>query len=155
MINSRWPRPMGIMASTALMPVCSGSFTGLAVITPGALRVPGAAEQLAADGALAVDGLAEGVHHAADHLLTHLDGGDAAGPLHGVALFDAHAGAQEHGADVVLLEVEHDALQAAGELRSAHRLHAVEAIDAGDAVTHLEDGTDLPVRPRSSRRAPA
>ena len=24
MISSRWPRPIGIMASIALMPVCSG-----------------------------------------------------------------------------------------------------------------------------------
>jgi hypothetical protein len=28
MMSSRWPRPIGIMASIALMPVCSGSFTG-------------------------------------------------------------------------------------------------------------------------------
>jgi hypothetical protein len=26
--SSRCPRPMGIIASIALMPVCSGSFTG-------------------------------------------------------------------------------------------------------------------------------
>ena len=25
MISSRWPRPIGVMASMALMPVCSGS----------------------------------------------------------------------------------------------------------------------------------
>ena len=29
MISSRWPRPMGVMASMALMPVCSGSLDGL------------------------------------------------------------------------------------------------------------------------------
>jgi hypothetical protein len=28
MISSRWPRPIGIIESMALMPVCSGSFTG-------------------------------------------------------------------------------------------------------------------------------
>jgi hypothetical protein len=28
MISSRWPRPIGIIASIALMPVCSGSVTG-------------------------------------------------------------------------------------------------------------------------------
>src|SRR6266545_1878316 len=38
MISSRWPRPMGIMASMALMPVWSGSFTGWRSITPGALN---------------------------------------------------------------------------------------------------------------------
>jgi len=28
MISSRWPRPIGIIESIALMPVWSGSFTG-------------------------------------------------------------------------------------------------------------------------------
>ena len=28
MISSRWPRPIGVIASMALMPVCSGSLTG-------------------------------------------------------------------------------------------------------------------------------
>ncbi len=38
MISSRWPRPIGIMASMALMPVCIGSFTGWRSTTPGARR---------------------------------------------------------------------------------------------------------------------
>ena len=41
MISSRWPRPMGIMASMALSPVCSGSFTGRRSTTPGARRSMG------------------------------------------------------------------------------------------------------------------
>src|ERR1035437_6132200 len=41
MINSRCPRPMGIMASTALMPVCMGSLTGWRATTPGARRSMG------------------------------------------------------------------------------------------------------------------
>src|ERR1039457_750924 len=41
MINSRWPRPIGIMASIALMPVCSGSLTGRRSTTPGARRSMG------------------------------------------------------------------------------------------------------------------
>ena len=28
MISSRWPRPIGTIASIAFSPVCSGSFTG-------------------------------------------------------------------------------------------------------------------------------
>src|SRR6476659_2296260 len=36
MISSRWPRPIGIMASMALMPVCSGWCTGLRPMMPGA-----------------------------------------------------------------------------------------------------------------------
>src|SRR5215213_1343206 len=36
MMSSRWPRPIGIMASMALMPVWSGSWTGLRPVMPGA-----------------------------------------------------------------------------------------------------------------------
>ena len=36
MISSRWPRPIGVMASMALMPVWSGSCTGLRPMMPGA-----------------------------------------------------------------------------------------------------------------------
>ncbi len=36
MMSSRWPRPMGVMASMALMPVCSGSCTGWRSTIPGA-----------------------------------------------------------------------------------------------------------------------
>ncbi len=36
--NSRCPRPIGIIASTAFNPVCNGSFTGSRNNTPGALR---------------------------------------------------------------------------------------------------------------------
>ena len=36
MISSRWPRPIGVIASIALIPVCSGSFTLLRCTTEGA-----------------------------------------------------------------------------------------------------------------------
>ena len=38
MMSSRWPRPMGTMASMDLRPVCRGSFTGFRSTTPGAMR---------------------------------------------------------------------------------------------------------------------
>ena len=41
MISSRCPRPIGIIASIALSPVCSGWFTGWRKMTPGALRSSG------------------------------------------------------------------------------------------------------------------
>jgi hypothetical protein len=37
MMSSRWPRPIGIMASMAMMPVCTGSLTDLRVMMPGAI----------------------------------------------------------------------------------------------------------------------
>ena len=41
MISSRWPRPIGIIASIAFRPVCIGSFTGWRCTTPGALNSAG------------------------------------------------------------------------------------------------------------------
>jgi len=38
MISSRCPRPIGIIASIALIPVCKGTFTSNLSITPGAIR---------------------------------------------------------------------------------------------------------------------
>jgi hypothetical protein len=38
MISSRWPRPMFVIESIALIPVWSGSFTGWRSTTPGALN---------------------------------------------------------------------------------------------------------------------
>ena len=41
MMSSRWPRPIGIIASIAFRPVWSGSVTGWRNTTPGALRSRG------------------------------------------------------------------------------------------------------------------
>ena len=41
MISSRWPRPMGMSASIALMPVWTGVSTPLRTMTPGAIRSTG------------------------------------------------------------------------------------------------------------------
>ena len=37
MINSRWPRPIGIIASMAMMPVCTGWLTERRLMMPGAI----------------------------------------------------------------------------------------------------------------------
>ena len=67
MISSRWPRPIGVMASIDLIPVCSGSSTGWRAAMPGRLHVdPGLVGH---DRALVVDRLAQGVDDAADQRL--------------------------------------------------------------------------------------
>ena len=72
MISSRWPRPIGIIESIALMPVCIGSSTGWRWTTPGALnsagRVCGGVHV-----ALAVERVAERVDDAAEQLLADRD----------------------------------------------------------------------------------
>ena len=40
-ISSRWPRPIGIMESMALIPVWTGVSTGWRTMTPGAIRSTG------------------------------------------------------------------------------------------------------------------
>jgi hypothetical protein len=51
--------------------------------------------------------------------------------------------AEQRGADVVLLEVEGDADDAVLELEALQRDAVLEAVDAGDAVTDLQDGANL------------
>src|SRR5215204_4898105 len=47
MISSRWPRPIGIIASIAFRPVCIGSLTGWRWTTPGALNSAGRVSSVA------------------------------------------------------------------------------------------------------------
>ena len=95
------------------------------------------------DGALAVDGVAEGVDHAAEQRLAdgHVD--DRLGALDHVAFADVAVGAEDHHADVVDLEVQRHAADAAGELDHLAGLDVVEAVHAGDAVADREDPAHL------------
>ena len=45
--------------------------------------------------------------------------------------------------DIIGFEVESHALNAVGEFDHLAGLHIVEAVDAGDTVTHRQDGTDF------------
>src|SRR6478672_10329653 len=87
MMSSRWPRPIGTIASIDFRPVCTGWLTARRDLLDhvGHRRV---------DRTLAVDRLAERVHHAADQLRAdrHLE--DAARRLDGVALGDVLVRAQ-------------------------------------------------------------
>ena len=78
MISWRWPRPIGVMASMALMPVCSGSCTDLRCITPGACS-SSARRLVGLDLAEAVDRVAERVDDAAEVAVADGDREDLAG----------------------------------------------------------------------------
>ena len=126
----------------ALRPVWSGSCTDWRFDDAGGHDLD-LAELLGGDGALAVDGLADAVDHAADQGVAHRDLGDPLGPLDGVAFLDLDVLAEDHGADVVLLEVQHHAHDAAGELEQLAGHDVVQAVDPGDTVTDRDDGADL------------
>ena len=150
MISSRWPRPIGIIESIALSPVCSGSSTGWRWITPGALNSSGRVSA-ACDRALAVERVAERVDDAAEKASPTGHAHHLAGAADGLALLDVLPLAEERDADVVLLEVERDADDAVLELEPLERDAVLEPVDAGDAVADLEHGADL-ARGRSRRR---
>ncbi len=142
MISSRWPRPIGISASTALRPVAIGSLTDLRGMMPGAFTST-RARLLGVDRALAVDRVAERVDDAAEQLLADRHVHDGAGALDGLAFADLAVGAEDHDADVVGFEVQRHAAHAGLELDHLAGLDVVEAVDAGDAVADGQDLADL------------
>src|SRR5262249_39499702 len=93
--------------------------------------------------ALAVDRIAEAVDHAAEQPAADRCVDDGAGALHRIAFLDVAVVAEDDDADVVGLEVERHAANAAGELDHLAGFHLVEAVDAGDAVADRQHGADF------------
>ena len=109
---------------------------------PGALT-SATRRSAASIGALAVDRVAERVDHAAEQALADRHVDDRVGALDDVALADVAVGAEDHHADVVDLEVQRHAADAAGELDHLAGLDVVEPVHAGDAVADREHPAHL------------
>ncbi len=92
---------------------------------------------------LVVERAAERVDQAPQQLLSDRDPQQLTRPLHRVALDDLVPLAEEHGADVVLLEVEGEAGDAVRQLEHLQRHAVVEAVDARDPVGDREHCSDL------------
>ena len=142
MISSRWPRPTFVIESIALMPVCSGSFTGCRATTPGALNSSGRVSEVSI-GPPPSSGLPSGSTTRPSSASPTGTLATLPGAADGLALLDVLPLAEERGADVVLLEVEREADDAVLELEHLHRDSVLETVDACDAVADLEDGADL------------
>ena len=142
MISSRWPRPIGIIESIALIPVCTGSLTGWRSTTPGALNSSGRRSAVSI-GPAAVERVAERVDDAAEERLPDRHRRDLPGAADRLALLDLLPLADERGADVVLFEVEREAGDAVLEVEHLERDAVLEAVDARDPVADLEHGADL------------
>ena len=95
------------------------------------------------DGALAVHGLAERVHDATDERLTDRNVRDAAGALDRVTFADVRRVAEDGDTDAVLLEVQNETVDLAGELDELTRHRTLKAVNARDAVTGGEHGARL------------
>ena len=95
------------------------------------------------DRAEPVERVAERVDDAPEQAGADGDAHDLAGAADRLALLHVLPLAEERSADVVLLEVERDAGDAVLELEPLERDAVLEAVDAGDAVTDLEDAADL------------
>ena len=142
MISSRWPRPIGIIESIAFRPVSIGSFTGWRCTTPGALCSAGRVS-VGLDLALAVERVAERVDDPPQQRLADRDVEQAPGAPDGVALDDLLPLAEQHGADVVGLEVEREPGHAVRQVEHLERHAVLQAVDAADAVGDRQHGPDL------------
>ena len=98
---------------------------------------------LCVDRPLAIDRIAERVHYATQQFRPNRHVHDRASALDRVAFLDVAVGAKQHHADIVGLEIQRHAANAAGELDHLARLNVVEAVDASDAVPNRQDRTNL------------
>src|SRR6059036_3625513 len=92
MMSSRWPRPIGTIASIALRPVCTGCDTDWRDHAGGHLLDH--VGELGVDRAFAVDRLAQRIDHPPEELRADRHRQDLAGGLHRVALGDVGVLAQ-------------------------------------------------------------
>ena len=86
------------------------------------------------DRTLVVDRLSERVDDAAEQALADGDFGDSAGALDLVALLDILGIAEEHGADVVLLEVQHHPEHLMRKFEQLAERGVLQSVDSGDTV---------------------
>ena len=158
MMSWRWPRPIGIIASMALMPVCSGSCTDLRCMTPGACSSRARRPSMPVISPRPSIGVAERVDDTAEVALADGNGEDLAGAGHLHALFDAGELAEHDDADLVFVEVQREAERAVREADELVRHDRGQALDVGDAVGGVGDVSDLGLlrlRPaRTTRRTP-
>ena len=94
-----------------------------------------------ADGALAVQGTAQGVNNPPDQRVTHRNLNNLAGRTDPVTLFDCVGIAQNGGAHNVGLQVQGQAQDVVAKIQQLVGAHTLQTLDAGDTVTHLDHGT--------------
>ena len=95
------------------------------------------------DVAFAIDRTPEGINHAPQHGVAHGNGSDFSGGFHRASFLNTQAFTHQHRADVVVFEVQSDSFGAVLEFEELTRHGLLEAINTGDSITHLQNGTDI------------
>ena len=116
---------------------------GLAVDNTGSLAFERHFILGSGDRAFAVDWLTERIHNAANEAFTHLDRGDFARALHDRTFADTVGCAHKNGTNVIFFEVQNDSANAIFEFDQLARLSAVQAVNTGDTVAHLQHGANF------------
>ena len=98
---------------------------------------------VAFDGALAVDGLAQCIHNAADNLVAHGDTGLLAGALDGGAFHKARFRTEQNAADGLLLQVQHHALGTVFKLEKFAVFGMLQTVDGSDTIADGQDPAHL------------
>ena len=142
MISSRWPRPIGVIASMALIPVCSGWFTLLRCTTDGACSSR-ARSSVPSISPLPSSGMPSGSTTRPRNAVADGHGQHLAGAPHLLALFHLAEVAEDDHADLADVQVEREAADPAGELKQFARHRRGEPFDARDAVAALGDRANL------------
>src|SRR5690606_10378059 len=98
---------------------------------------------LGCDLAETVDGVAQRVDDTAEVAVSDSDREHLAGATHLLAGLDPGEVSEDDRADLVLVEVQGQALRAAVEREELVRHHTGESLDVRDAVCSIHDGADL------------
>ena len=144
MISSRWPRPIGIIASIAMMPVCTGWLTGLALDDAGRDLLDRIELRLPVIGPLPSSGSPRRVDDAAEQALADGHREQLARSRRDLAAFlELRVIAEDDRADLGLLEVQREADDAVAEVEHLVEHRVGEAFDLGHAVADLADDADV------------
>ena len=100
-------------------------------------------EGISLDRPLSIQRLAKWCHHAPKHLFTRGHGCNTTRSLHGVAFFDMRGITKDHASDIVFFEIQRHTEHIAGEFHQLARHNFRETINACDAITDLQDGSDI------------
>ena len=95
------------------------------------------------NGALAVNGLSQGIDHSAQQFLPYGNGYDPAGTLDRSTFLDVPIRAEHNGTYKILFQVQRHTLHAAFKLQQLTGHTLVQAVNGGDAVAYGHDRTHI------------